>query len=143
MTLPSRGFSLALSGSRMPPAVLDSASTRATSTRSPRGRIEFLVAVLVLVDLFTLERELGFVGGMGLVARPGGPRLEESGGNRSAVAAGLERAQHLAAQAVGAHWLLQEGEGPHLEGAPLELGLRAAGAEDRRHHRMHFRAAGD
>jgi hypothetical protein len=37
-TSPSCGFSLAVSGMMIPPLVLDSSSTRFTSTRSPRGR---------------------------------------------------------------------------------------------------------
>ena len=38
MTSPSCGFSLAVSGMMIPPLVLDSSSTRFTSTRSPSGR---------------------------------------------------------------------------------------------------------
>ena len=37
MTVPREGLSLAVSGSTMPPAVLDSDSSRSTTTRSPSG----------------------------------------------------------------------------------------------------------
>src|SRR5258706_243948 len=52
-TIPSFGFSLAASGSRMPPAVFSSASTRRMSTFSPSGFTRVLVAVFAITDLLS------------------------------------------------------------------------------------------
>ena len=57
ITVPSRGFSFALSGRTMPPAVTSAASRRFTRTLSPRGWMATFLAVLeaTLVAAFAVS----------------------------------------------------------------------------------------
>ena len=48
MTVPRWGFSLAVSGSTMPPAVTSSASFGSTTTRSSKGRKLMLSFAMIL-----------------------------------------------------------------------------------------------
>src|SRR5262245_53602574 len=132
---PSLGLSLAVSGSRIPPAVFSSASARCTITRSPRGWMLSLPLVLVVI---AFVRDLGTTGDGDRVAPCGvvdRVALLRVGCCRSVVAVvelrgQAERDAHGAAQHDGLDRLLEAREGAGGEHLLLEQRRPAPGVDD-------------
>src|SRR5580765_5130850 len=118
MTLPSFGFSFALSGRRMPPAVRSSASTRSTSTRSPRGRIipVFFVVVMGLLVLVVMVGCGSWIR-VGDSRKPSPPRVEAGDGVLETFApCDLQGAADFAAQEGRDERLREDGHRPLADG---------------------------